>query len=254
MESLGEYLRRQREIKGLSLKEISDRTKIGINYLMNIEENRFDKIPGEVFTKGFLRIYASSIGLRAEEVIEKYDLQYKVAEKEVVVHEDTVQKVKEDRHLRIPLWIWIIPILLIAVFLLKGLPRKIGHPPVPSKEINKLNKPEPSSIPSPDTPQELTLSIEALEETWVKILIDGKDVKEVLLKGGDSVTINARKNFGLTVGNAGGIKINFNGKELKTLGPRGKVIRNLVLSREEKSLSPVINTPSPSPSPLRGED
>lgn len=249
MESLGEYLRRERESKGLSLKDISEKTKIGINYLKYIENDQFEKIQGEVFVKGFLRLYASSIGLREEEVLEKYYILYKGKEKE-----DTDQTVVKERHLRLPSWLWAIPILLLAVLFFKILPQKKVHTPLPPKKVNTSTKPELSPILSPAVSQELILSIEAIEETWIKVLIDGKEVREILLKSGDRVTFNAEKNFGLTIGNAGGVKINFNGKELEPLGPRGKVIRNFVLSREGKSLSPVINTPLPLPSPLRGED
>jgi cytoskeletal protein RodZ len=256
MESLGEYLRRQRESKGLSLREISDMTKIGINYLRYIEENNFDKIPGEVFLKGFLRLYARSVGLREEEIMERYLTLYKEKDKE-----DIDQKVIKVRHRRFPFrlslrakpsWLWVIPILLFAILLFKEITKKNVQPLLPSTEVKTLTQPMSPPVLSQDIPQKLTLSIEAIEETWLKIIIDdGKEVKDILLNSGDKVSFDAEKNFGLTVGNAGGIKVNFNGKELEPLGPSGMVIRNLVLSREEKSSSPAISTPSPLPFPQR---
>jgi len=95
-----------------------------------------------------------------------------------------------------------------------------------------LAMPQAPPSPAQNLPQRLSLSIEAIEETWIKILIDGRDVREMLLKGGDKVSLEAERNFGLTIGNAGGVKINFDGKELEPLGSRGEVIRNLVLSRD----------------------
>lgn len=236
MESLGEYLRRQRELKGISLKEISDKTKIGINYLRYIEEDQFDKIPGEVFAKGFLKLYANSIGLQEEGILEKYNTRYKKEEKK-----DNDQRVIKKRHIKLPSWLWAIPILILSILLFKGLPQKGGRSPLPPKEITKevgtLATPQESHIPPKSLPEKLNLSIEAVEETWIKILIDGKEVKEMLLKSGDRVSFEAEKNFGLTVGNAGGVKISFNGKELESLGPSGMVIRNLVLSRDKSETS-----------------
>lgn len=241
MESLGEHLRRQRESKGLSLKDISEITKIGMNYLKYIEENKFNKIPGEVFVKGFLRSYARAVGINEDEIIEIYDNNYRKKEKK----EDANQKIAPKRKLKIPSWLWIIPVLLITFLLFKALPQKKRHAPSPSRVVNKeLNTAIRTEMPPPasqNIPQKLTLSIEAIEDTWVKVIIDGKDVKEALLKGGDKVNYEAEKNFGLTIGNAGGVKIKFDDKELGPLGPRGKVIRNFVLSKEGGQLTPADN-------------
>jgi len=46
MESLGEYLTPTKRTERPELKDLSNKTKIGINYLRYIEENKFDKIPG----------------------------------------------------------------------------------------------------------------------------------------------------------------------------------------------------------------
>lgn len=249
MESLGEYLRRQRELKGLSLRDISDKIKVGISYLRYIEENQFDRIPGEIFLKGFIRLYAKALGLQEKEIFERYSLLSEKKDRE----EEIAQENKKEghyrfiswlRHRKLPSWAWAVPILLIVIILFQGLPKKRERPTLSSKEVNKITKPaSPTSPTSPtsstilptEIPQELTLSIEAVEETWIKILIDGDEVREALLNVGDSINFNARKNFSLTIGNAGGIKIKFNGKELKTLGPSGKVIKDLILSKENQA-------------------
>lgn len=240
MESLGEYLRRQRELKGLSLKDLSDKTKIGINYLRCIEENKFDKIPGNVFVRGFLRLYASSVGLKEEEVLRRYHEEYEIKDREKEKKEEADLKVLRGSYRKLPLWLWIIPvILLFSILLFNVLPQKKKHTPVPAREVKKSIETEPSPIISKDntkandTQKDRTLSIEAVEETWIKIIIDGMEVKEALLKGGDRVSFTAKRNFGLTIGNAGGVRIIFDGKELEPLGPQGKVIRNLILPREK---------------------
>lgn len=246
MESLGEYLRRQRELKGLSLRDISDKTRIGISYLRHVEENQFDRIPGEIFLRGFLRLYAKALGLQEKEILERYNLLYEKKDRE----EEVAQENKKEwhyrfiswlRHRKIPSWAWAVPILLIVIILFQGLPKKRERPTLSSKEVNKITKPVSPTSPASSTilpteiPQELTLFIEAVEETWIKVLIDGDEVREALLNVGDSINFNARKNFSLTIGNAGGVKIRFNGKELKTLGPSGKVIKDLILSKENQA-------------------
>jgi cytoskeleton protein RodZ len=54
MKELGEFLKKTREEKGISLKDIQDRTKIRSRYLEAIEKGEFQIVPGEVYLRGFL--------------------------------------------------------------------------------------------------------------------------------------------------------------------------------------------------------
>src|SRR2546430_9564379 len=71
--SFGEELRREREIRGISLKEIADATKISKRFLEAIERNDHKTLPAPVFTRGFVREYAKYLGLNAEEMVNRYN-------------------------------------------------------------------------------------------------------------------------------------------------------------------------------------
>src|SRR5919106_4236636 len=70
--SFGNWLRQQREIRNITLREISDNTKIAMRYLEALEEDRFEVLPAPIFAKGFLREYAKYVGLDADEVVNFY--------------------------------------------------------------------------------------------------------------------------------------------------------------------------------------
>jgi cytoskeleton protein RodZ len=70
--SFGTWLRRQREARQISLREIAERTKISFRYLEAMEEDRFETLPAPVFAKGFLREYARYVGLSPDEVVNHY--------------------------------------------------------------------------------------------------------------------------------------------------------------------------------------
>jgi cytoskeletal protein RodZ len=72
MDSLGEELRKQRELRQISLREIADATKINIRFLEALERNDYTHLPGGQFNKGFIRSYAGHIGIDAEKMIEVY--------------------------------------------------------------------------------------------------------------------------------------------------------------------------------------
>ncbi|MCA9618375.1 MAG: helix-turn-helix domain-containing protein [Myxococcales bacterium] len=71
-ESIGTYLRRTRERRDISVAEIARATRIPSSAIARIEADHFDDLPGEVFTRGFLKAYATAVGLAAEDVLARY--------------------------------------------------------------------------------------------------------------------------------------------------------------------------------------
>src|SRR6516225_6280554 len=74
MASFGESLRREREMRGVTLEEIAATTKINLRFLQALEAEDFGKLPGGIFTRGFLRAYASYLGLDTEPILAEYQL------------------------------------------------------------------------------------------------------------------------------------------------------------------------------------
>lgn len=70
--TVGTTLRQQREALGLSLKEIAATTRIQQSNLLALEEDRFEELPAEVFTRGFLRSFAREIELDENHVVDLY--------------------------------------------------------------------------------------------------------------------------------------------------------------------------------------
>ncbi|HHX77230.1 MAG TPA: helix-turn-helix domain-containing protein, partial [Firmicutes bacterium] len=84
---IGKMLREAREARGLSLREISETTKIQIRYLKALEENNFSVFPGEVYARGAIRNYAEAVGLDSAELLAMH--------RELSKEEDTVETAKE---------------------------------------------------------------------------------------------------------------------------------------------------------------
>ncbi|SDO90503.1 helix-turn-helix domain-containing protein [Desulforhopalus singaporensis] len=72
---LGEYLRSKRHQQGLDLDTVATRTKISLKNLSAIESGSYEKLPAEVFARGFYRLYAELLGLDPDEVLASYDLE-----------------------------------------------------------------------------------------------------------------------------------------------------------------------------------
>jgi cytoskeletal protein RodZ len=95
-------------------------------------------------------------------------------------------------------------------------PSQVSSPP--SMEVARVSEP-------------LELELQALELSWVLVQVDEGRPQEVLLKRGDHAKWSANEKFILTLGNAGGVHVEMNGKPQGPFGPSGKVVRDIILSR-----------------------
>jgi cytoskeletal protein RodZ len=75
MESIGRYLRRERELRQISLEELAQTTRIPLKMLQHIEADDFQRLPGEIFARGFLKCYARALGIAPDEVLAVYGQQ-----------------------------------------------------------------------------------------------------------------------------------------------------------------------------------
>ncbi|HKT36168.1 MAG TPA: RodZ domain-containing protein [Nitrospira sp.] len=84
---------------------------------------------------------------------------------------------------------------------------------------------------SANADEPLVLDLEATELSWVVIQVDGGSPQEALLRPGEKAKWKGQDQFMLTLGNAGGVKAELNGKPQKPFGPSGKVARDILLKR-----------------------
>ncbi len=72
----GKSLKALRESKRIRLRRIANETRIGIAFLEDLEEERFDRFPGEFYFQSFTKEYARSLGLDPQEVINDLQASY----------------------------------------------------------------------------------------------------------------------------------------------------------------------------------
>jgi cytoskeleton protein RodZ len=73
-DTFGDSLKREREMRGVTLDEISAATRIATRFLKAIEEEQWDQLPGGVFNRGFVRAVARYLGLDEENIVAEYTL------------------------------------------------------------------------------------------------------------------------------------------------------------------------------------
>ncbi len=96
MPSFGENLRREREMRGVTLEEISAATKISLRFLKALEGEEFSALPSGIFTRSFIRAYAKHLGLDGEPILAEYQLAAQ-PEAEIDLHRMTITKPAPER-------------------------------------------------------------------------------------------------------------------------------------------------------------
>ncbi len=258
MASLSERLKRERELRGISLKQISEETRIGVRFLEALEENKLDVIPGEFYRRSYLRAYARYLGLDEDRALNAYD--YSVKEKRTTNEEES-----SGERASLPGWLkWVavaIVILVPAVLLLRAMPApkergaippSVAAPTVPQSqsssdpaEAQQAPNPFPTASsasppgvagvePTAGAPDDgsLRLDVNVEESCWLEIEADGVVVVSGLKEAGFRDEVSARHELRLWLGNAGGVKLSVNDRPVRPLGRPGQVRKDLTITTE----------------------
>ena len=257
--SFGEELRREREIRGISLKEIADATKISKRFLEAIERNDHKTLPAPVFTRGFVREYARYLGLNAEEMVNRYNFAAAGDDRiEKTPHLERLANVPPpprkkgipSPYARVDRNIWI---TLIIVILLVGagwfvLRYRRQHadaetaaaPARTPARRNAVTPPPQPAAPTATTTSTaapeadvLRLTIDAVGSSWVVLDADGRNVINDELRRGFKQTFEAKEQFRFrTIGNAGGLSLTLNDHPVPPLGAEGQVLHDRIFDRQ----------------------
>jgi cytoskeletal protein RodZ len=277
--SFGEELRREREIRGISLKEIADATKISKRFLEAIERNDHRTLPAPVFTRGFVREYAKYLGLNVDEIVNRYNyaaagddrIEKSTHLERLVAPPPPPLKEKPYKPRGIPPWYArfdanvIVTVLIIAA--LAGLgywaykhkreTTAAHEETVAQTTTHAAAKPVPppataSSAPAtttntpPANDDTLRIVVQANANSWIVLDADGKTVYSDEMHKGERWSYEAKDRFRFkTIGNAGGVAITLNDVAIPPFGGEGDVVHDRVLDRDLLARQRAAEHPTP---------
>jgi transcriptional regulator with XRE-family HTH domain len=246
MASLGQELKRERELRGVSLREIADSTRINLRLLQALEEDKLDVIPGAFFVRAILRSYAKSIGIDEDQVLNKYQerytfeeqLQYRESPERPKTRPRPLSQFFGRKSIRLAaLAAVIIGLGLVLIYVLLLAPEK--KPSVPAKSAPRsaqVEVREPTRLPEPRPVVEeikgLSLEMTFIEETWIHIYADGQSVWDGIKNKGESLAVTAEREVRLNIGNAAGLDLIINRQKAKPFGPSGAVRLDILITPE----------------------
>lgn len=269
MGAFGDNLRREREMRGVTLAEISESTKISRRWLQALEDEEFKNLPGGIFNRGFVRAYAHFLGINEEEAVADYVAasgeQPPPEDKfPLEIHEKPNSKALNPKRSPVPVLLAVVGLVLVIgawTFWAKhkalDAPAKAGSSGVPasSEQQESLasapDQKQPSetqakhngqhggtreihiSAPPGDSDSEqggsISVVIKAKQSSWISIAADGQPIWNGTLTANDERSVTADRELILKTGNAAGIDVSYNGKPLGNLGG-DKQVRTLTFN------------------------
>lgn len=228
-DSFGSYLRDFRLKRELAIETIAAQTKITVDSLVAMEENAHDRLPPRAYVKSFIRAYAHAVGANADIAINLYlsDLELQAATRQ--------QLMKRQAKLWAIRRTLMAVVAIAAILLLVRYTNVFFDPTLPPDTA----VPEHTALPAPSTTgarsngrpaseqevvDKLKLRVIAVEQTWLKIIVDGQNARSYDLKPEDRLELEGNHNFNLMIGDANGLQIFLNEQPVKIFGSSGQVV------------------------------
>lgn len=209
---IGSLLHEARVRRGLTLEAISQSTKVPVTALDHIEHNRFDRLPGTIFTKGYLRAFARSVDLDGEPLVQEYNLQS--APPPVPSRQARSAAPRQDHRTG---WAFtaLIASAAVAYFVvtsgrwLTSPPASASSAPAPAEmpsPVGTSGGAAAAPAPAPAAPAErsvtwpLQIEMAVTGNCWVSATVDGQSAVYRLVKSGERITVTANNEVVLRVG------------------------------------------------------
>jgi cytoskeletal protein RodZ len=247
---VGTQLKDARERRGLTLRQLSASTRIPINSLEALEAGLVSKLPGGIFSRAFVRAYASEVGIDPEDAVRDFVEQFQI--ESVTFGSPLVQEPPADvSSLDAEFKPWpglmvlgavaaagLIATTLVVLWWRGSVSAAASEEPAPPPSSTIADSPRPASAPPLGSPaptpppvavtpvQNATVQLTLAPEgpCWARITTDGKVAFEGLLNKGAKESHEAKDLLVLRVGDAGSCRIVLNGRPARALGEEGEVL------------------------------
>lgn len=238
--TFGERLKRERDLREVTSEEVAKATRISPRFLEALENEDWEKLPGGVFGRGFVRTIARYLGLDEENLLSEYDL----ARGDQLA---PAPSKAEDRIPSPPRWIpaliVLVVLLVLAAMVVCGIYfwRARKRPKTSALPPSALTLPQiasPDHVPSSARPANnlspalLDLSVSASMPVRVTVLSDDLLAFDGQLAAEDTRHFQAQHSFKITASDSSAVLLELNGQAMPPLGDPG-ASGTIVLSRKD---------------------
>jgi len=241
---VGLELRQARERRGMSLQQISHETKISLRTLQAIEKSDESALPATVFTRSFVKAYATLVGLEPAATARRYLEQIEppaplqtvegagASIPDTPLPETLIQRIVRVLQSRFGTATVLALTAITAAALLVRNYRAVKQVPTQPASAPVVSAPPPAPAPTQpsaavgtsgtaSSPGALRLAIAPTGPCWVQATVDGQAVLAKLLDAGDRREIDAPSDITLRVGDPAAFAFTINGAPARIPGAAG---------------------------------
>jgi len=237
--NFGERLKREREMREVTLEELTKATRISVRFIEALENENWERLPGGVFGHGFVRTIARYLGLDEEALLGEYDLAR--SEKSPAGLAKPEERIPSP-----PKWIPAAAVLLL-ILMVAGIfyggrniwRRYVAHRHANSSSLTSIppqSAPLASSnasIPASATAvTALDLSVSTSAATRVRVVADNNVLLDTELPAGETRHFSANQQFEVSAGDSSAVLLELNGQAMPPLGAPGSS-GTIVLSQKD---------------------
>ena len=210
MFAIGATLREARQRRGLSLDDVQQSLHFRVRYLTALEEEHWDVLPGEAYTKGFLRTYAEFLGVDGTLYIDEFNERISASEEQQIVPESLAPRRRRSRVLVRT----IVGVFALAFIVFAAAAGRPGSTPATHVDASAAATPKPAVsrgmpvapvvLPAAAHPTPVAARIRATKaRSWLSVRVGGPNGKELFrgfLNRGHELTYPLGSNVWLRIG------------------------------------------------------
>ena len=258
---IGDTLRKEREKQKLSIQDVEKGTSIRAVYIDALEKGEYDKLPGEVYAKGFIKNYGNFLELDGESLVRQFVMEISPATAQIeetqpenAKSEDKIaatnisqkyqtrqeKKAEENSDSKKYLAAAVAALAILIGGIFYGLSGSDSNTETPTVAQTETTPPAPVAetqpapvetqqvaqvqTPPPPPVNDVNLQATFSGDCWTRVIVDGAMVYEGMIGAGENFNWKGNQSINVLLGNAGAAQFVMNGQNVGAIGGEGDVV------------------------------
>lgn len=237
LEEIATFLQQKRLEKNISLETIAQETRIPLRLLKAMEAGNLADLPEDIYIRAFIKQFADYLGLAGDELASQFPIYTNFRQSKHYFWIPLPSFQLRPFHL----YVFYILLVFVSVRAIANSVQPSNNlqviqieteskpkikPTPPGKSVSPTKPPASKTVankPTTEKTPSVTVEIKLEDQSWLKVVVDGKTEFEGIVSKGTEKTWVANQQLTIRAGNAGAVLVAYNQQKAKQLGKLGQV-------------------------------